>query len=111
MYSVTRPYMHMCREPVVVYRLLKTLCTRLSIALFLGHDVGPEDAKEISELMTTHWRGIISIPKNMKGPWSIWQSGYSKAISAKERLLAIITERIKSQPSVLVHHQHSVCVF
>lgn len=100
----------MHREPVAVYRLLKTLCTRLSIALFLGHDVGPEDAKEISELMTTHWRGIISVPKDMKGPWSLWKSGYSKAISAKERLLAIIAERIKSKPSVLVYHRPPACI-
>ena len=85
-----------------MYKLLKALCTRVSIALFLSHDVSQDEAQEISELMTTHWRGIISVPVSMKGPWSLWQSGYSKAISAKERLLAIITEKLKSNSSVLV---------
>ena len=90
------------REPVVVYKTFKTLATRLSIALFLSHDISEEHSREISDLMTTHWRGIISVPMNMRGPWSIWQSGYSKALSAKERLRAIITKTIESKPSVLV---------
>ena len=86
----------------MVYKMFKVLTTRLSIAMFLSHDIGPEDAQEISELMTTHWRGIISVPMNMRGPWSLWQSGYSKALTAKDRLQAIITEKIKTKPSVLV---------
>ena len=82
--------------------MFKVLATRLSIAVFLSHDIGPKDSQEISDLMTTHWRGIISVPMNMRGPWSIWQSGYSKALTAKKRLHAIITEKIKANPSVLV---------
>ncbi len=73
-------------EPVVVYEMLKELATQLSIALFLGHDIGEEEAKEVSELMTTHWRGIISVPFSMRGPWSMWKSGFSKALAAKVQL-------------------------
>lgn len=86
--------------------MFKALATRISIALFLSHDIGPDDAQEISELMSTHWRGIISVPLNMKGPWSFWQSGYSKALTAKDRLLAIIAEKIKQKPSVYVPSIH-----
>lgn len=88
-------------EPVVVYKTFKALATRLSIALFLSHETSLKDCQEISDLMTTHWRGIISIPMNMRGPWSLWQSGYSKALAAKERLRTIITEIIKSKPSII----------
>ena len=70
-------------KPVVIYEMFKTLATRLSIALFLSHDLGEEEASEISELMTTHWRGIISIPLSMRVPWYGWKSGYSKALAAK----------------------------
>ena len=70
-------------KPVVIYEMFKTLATRLSIALFLSHDLGEEDASEISELMTTHWRGIISVPLSMRVPWYGWKSGYSKALAAK----------------------------
>ena len=90
-------------EPVVVYKTFKLLATRLSIALFLSHHTSPEEIREISELMTLHWRGIISVPVNMRGPWSLWKSGYSKALSAKDRLKTIIADTIKSRPSALVH--------
>ena len=91
-----------CSEPVVVYKMFKALATRLSIALFLSHHMSPENCREISGLMTLHWRGIISVPVSMRGPWSLWQSGYSKALTAKDRLRAIIAETIKSRPSLLV---------
>ena len=93
-------------EPVVVYKTFKFLATRLSIALFLSHHTSEEESREISDLMTLHWRGIISVPVSMRGPWSLWQSGYSKALSAKERLRTIIAEIIKSRPSALVNHCH-----
>ena len=89
-------------EPVVVYKTFKLLATRLSIALFLSHHTSPEDSQVIAELMTLHWRGIISVPVNMRGPWSLWQSGYSTALSAKDRLKALIADIIKSRPSALV---------
>lgn len=86
----------------MVYKIFKALATRLSIALFLSRDMSPEETQKISDLMTTHWRGIISVPMNMRGPWSLWQSGYSKALTAKAQLSDIITETIKSKSSVLV---------
>lgn len=84
----------------MVYKIFKALATRLSIALFLSHGMSPEETQKISDLMTTHWRGIISVPMNMRGPWSLWQSGYSKALTAKAQLRDIITETIKSKSSV-----------
>ncbi len=89
----------MYSKPIVVYEMFKELATRLSIALFLSHDIGKEDAREISELMTTHWRGIISVPLPIKIPFYGWRSGYSKALTAKDRLLSIIIERLKPSPS------------
>lgn len=86
----------------MVYKIFKALATSLSIALFLSHGMSPEETQKISDLMTTHWRGIISVPMNMRGPWSLWQSGYSKALTAKAQLRDIITETIKSKSSVLV---------
>ena len=79
--------------------MFKELATRLSIALFLSHDIGKEDAKDISELMTSHWRGIVSVPLPIKVPFYGWKSGYSKALAAKDRLLRIIVERLSPSPS------------
>lgn len=84
--------------PVVVYDAFKELATRLSIALFLSHDMGQEDAKSVSELMTTHWRGMMSVPLPFTIP-GLWRSGYSKALEAKEKLSMIISEKLQSTPS------------
>lgn len=73
------------------------MSTRLSIALFLGKDIGEESAKEISTLMTTHWRGIISLPLPISIPWTNWRSGYGKALEAKEKLLKVILENLSDK--------------
>ena len=65
--------------------MFKALATQLSIALFLSHDIGNRDAQEVSELMSTHWRGMISVPVSVRAPWAWWKSGYSKALTAKVR--------------------------
>lgn len=91
--------MFLCSKPVVIYQIFKELATRLSITLFLSHDIGREDAREISELMTTHWRGIISVPLPIKLPFYGWRSGYSKALAAKDKLLKIIAMRLTPSPS------------
>ena len=67
----------------MAYQYFKALTTQLSIKLFLSHLVTADEAKEISELMTTHWHGIISVPLNIKVPGLLWKSGYGKAITAK----------------------------
>ena len=63
--------------------MFKALATQLSIALFLSHDIGNREAQEVSELMSAHWRGMISVPVSIRAPWAWWKSGYSKAITAK----------------------------
>ena len=73
---------------MVVYDAFKELATRLSIALFLSHDMGQEDAKSVSELMTTHWRGMMSVPLPFTIP-GLWRSGYSKALEAKVEFFVI----------------------
>ena len=65
--------------------MFKALATRLSIALFLSHDIGREEAASISELMTAHWRGIISLPVSLSLLGSVLRSGLSKALHAKAR--------------------------
>jgi len=39
---------------------MKKLSTQLTIALFLGIPPDEQEADEVSELMTTHWRGLGS---------------------------------------------------
>ena len=46
--------------------------------------------------------GIISVPVNMTLPGAWWKSGYSKALTAKEQLLKIIENQLKSNPSLYV---------
>ncbi|XP_064383686.1 putative cytochrome P450 120 [Halichondria panicea] len=86
-------------KSVVVYKLFKEMVTRITIALFLDKDISDQDAREISELLTVHWRGIISVPLPIRVPWLSWKSGYSKALTAKDRLLVIIREKLNSNPS------------
>jgi len=86
-----------CREPVEVYKLFKELATRLSISLFLSHDMGGDKAAEISSYMTDHWRGIISVPLPITIPWAGWRSGYGKALAAKAKLLEAIEECLTSE--------------
>lgn len=82
-----------------MYKLFKEMVTRITIALFLDKDISDQDAREISELLTVHWRGIISVPLPIRVPWLSWKSGYSKALTAKDRLLVIIREKLNSNPS------------
>lgn len=88
-----------CRKPLEVYEFFKELATHLSIALFLGKDIGDESAKEISALMTTHWRGIISVPLPISLPMTSWRSGYGKALDAKEKLMEVILEKLLERRS------------
>ena len=82
------------RNPLEIYEFFKEMSTHLSIAVFLGEEVGEEAAKELSALMTTHWRGIISVPLPISIPWTNWRSGYGKALEAKEKLLKVILEKL-----------------
>ncbi len=93
------PFVVYYSEPVELYQVLKQLTTRISIFLFLSHDIDEESAREISALMTAHWRGIISVPLPIRIPWSNWRLGYSKALEAKEELLKLIVEKLDSNPS------------
>lgn len=86
-------------KPVNIYKFFKEFSTRLSIQLFLGQNISKEDASEISALMTTHWRGIISVPLPIRIPWSNFKSGYSKALEAKGKLLAVILEKLEEGSS------------
>lgn len=47
--------------------------------------------------MTTHWRGIISVPLPVSIPFHGWRSGYSKALEAKKKLLRIILEKLETE--------------
>ena len=98
--------------------------------LFLGITPDQPEASRISDLMTTHWRGqptkfifccyviiylllgIISVPVNMRMPGALWKSGYSKALCAKEQLLKIIEDQLKSNPSLYVSNwtRHLGCM-
>lgn len=101
----------MCSKPIIIYKVFKELVTRLSIALFLDHDIGKDDAKEIAELLTAHWRGIISVPLPIRVPWMSWRSGYSKALTARDRLMDIIRQKLDSNPSKYVYTVYTILVY
>ena len=56
-------YLYCFRQPVVIYKTMKKLSTQLSMSLFLGIQPGQPEADEVSELMTTHWRGQYQVQK------------------------------------------------
>ena len=56
------------QDPIVMYRACKQFATNLVLQAFLGVDesLSPELTARVSELSTTHWHGIISVPLNVK---------------------------------------------
>lgn len=77
-----------------VYEEFKALMTKLCLQLFLGFaDTTSDTSKSIAELATLHWHGIISMPISLKIPFA-GESGWRKALEAKERLLHHIRENI-----------------
>ncbi|XP_072137234.1 uncharacterized protein [Mobula birostris] len=86
-----------CREPVAIYGMFKRLATELVLGIFLNIDAEESAAffKQITELSTQHWHGLISAPVNVKV--SAWSSGFSQALEAKEKLLSIINDRLRSE--------------
>ncbi|XP_072880501.1 uncharacterized protein [Hemitrygon akajei] len=86
-----------CREPVAIYGMFKRLATELVLGIFLNVDAEESAAffKQITELSTQHWHGLISAPVNVKV--SAWSSGFSQALEAKEKLLNIINDRLRSE--------------
>ncbi|XP_077972143.1 cytochrome P450 26B1-like [Styela clava] len=84
-------------ELVNVYEEFKSLMTKFCLKFFLGFsDTSSERSKSISELATLHWHGIISLPVSVKIPFA-GQSGWSKAIEAKEKLLIHIRKMIAAE--------------
>lgn len=80
------------KSPFCVYSFFKKLAVEICLSLFLGLDFSQSDASMISELTTTHWHGIISVPVAFKIPL-LSESTYSKALHAKQQLLNIIDQR------------------
>ncbi|XP_002739892.1 putative cytochrome P450 120 [Saccoglossus kowalevskii] len=81
-----------CALPM--YKVFKRFCTELSISIFLDVDIESslELVQETTDLATTHWHGIISVPFSLKVPY--WSSGFKKAIEAKNSLFEIICKRL-----------------
>ncbi|XP_060586109.1 putative cytochrome P450 120 [Ruditapes philippinarum] len=65
-----------------VYQFFKKLAVEICLSLFLGLDFSESEAEIISQLTTTHWHGIISVPVAIKVP-KMSESTYSKALDAK----------------------------
>ncbi|CAD5113128.1 DgyrCDS2318 [Dimorphilus gyrociliatus] len=74
-----------------------SFATEICQTVFLDLDASTakETAEAISKLTTSHWHGLISVPVNLRLP-GIKQSGYSKAIDAKNQLLKWIKDRLKT---------------
>ena len=55
-------------DPIYLYRSFKRFATTLVLQTFLGvdEDSNPELLARVSDLSTTHWHGIISVPMNVK---------------------------------------------
>ncbi len=56
------------QDPIHLYRSFKRFATAFVLQTFLGvdEDSNPELAARVSDLSTTHWHGIISVPMNVK---------------------------------------------
>lgn len=80
------------RSTICAYKFFKKLAVELCLSLFLGLDFSEEEAEVISQLTTTHWHGIISVPVAIKLP-KMSETTYSKALHAKAKLLNIIEKR------------------
>uniref|UniRef100_UPI00398EDD5A uncharacterized protein isoform X1 n=1 Tax=Pristiophorus japonicus TaxID=55135 RepID=UPI00398EDD5A len=98
-------------EPIAVYTLFKRLATELVLGIFLNVDAekSAELSKQITQLSTQHWHGLISAPVNLKV--SVWSSGFSQALEAKEKLLHIINERLKSEEDGNAGQEKLLCCF
>lgn len=83
-------------RPECAYSVFKSFGTQLVLGLFLNvhPEEQPELYQEISQLCTQHWHGLISAPVNVKVP--LWSSGFSIALEAREKLLAIIKEKLQN---------------
>ncbi|XP_038660416.1 beta-amyrin 11-oxidase-like isoform X6 [Scyliorhinus canicula] len=89
-------------EPVAVYTMFKRLATELMLGIFLNADAEESAAlsKQITQLSTQHWHGLISAPVKVKV--SVWSSAFTQALEAKEKLLNIINERLQSEEDGLI---------
>ncbi|XP_019857503.1 PREDICTED: cytochrome P450 26B1-like [Amphimedon queenslandica] len=96
-------------SPTSAYTHFKSLATQISMKLFLSPLLTEDEMREITELMTIHWHGIISLPVNIKLPWVQWKSGYGKALAAKEKLLDLIRTKLQTQPSEIAAGVQSSC--
>ncbi|KAM8743649.1 putative cytochrome P450 120 [Acanthopagrus schlegelii] len=83
-------------NPECVYSAFKRLGTELVLGLFLNvrAEEQPELYKEIVQLCTEHWHGLISAPVNVKVP--MWSSGFSTALDARDKLMAIIKDKLEN---------------
>ncbi|KAM4527745.1 putative cytochrome P450 120 [Odontesthes bonariensis] len=83
-------------QPECVYSVFKRLGTELVLDLFLNirAEEQPELFQEITQLCTQHWHGLISAPLNVKVP--LWSSGFSTALDARDKLMAIIKDKLEN---------------
>ncbi|XP_053406571.1 uncharacterized protein LOC123547264 [Mercenaria mercenaria] len=79
-------------DTLCAYKFFKKLATEICLSLFLGLDFSETEADVISQLTTTHWHGIISVPVAIKLP-KMSETAFSKALAAKKKLLEIIKKR------------------
>ncbi|XP_024918387.1 uncharacterized protein LOC103390318 isoform X2 [Cynoglossus semilaevis] len=81
-------------DPQCVYSGIKRLGTEMVLGLFLNvrAEEQPELFQEITQLCTQHWHGLISAP--VKVP--LWSSGFSTALDARDRLMAIIKDKLEN---------------
>ncbi|GFN82469.1 histone-lysine N-methyltransferase SETMAR [Plakobranchus ocellatus] len=79
------------REPLCLYLFFKNLFSDVCLSLFLGLDSteNSEQANSILSLTVDHWRGIVSVPLDLRLVHA--PSTYSKALQAKDHLLEMIS--------------------
>ncbi|XP_024918388.1 uncharacterized protein LOC103390318 isoform X4 [Cynoglossus semilaevis] len=89
-------------DPQCVYSGIKRLGTEMVLGLFLNvrAEEQPELFQEITQLCTQHWHGLISAP--VKVP--LWSSGFSTALDARDRLMAIIKDKLENDQQGLWLH-------
>lgn len=82
-------------SPFHLYQFFKDLFTEMCLRLFLGMDASDsaEAVQHVAELSTAHFRGVVSVPVDVKVPGTGNQSTYGKALTAKSKILEFINNQ------------------
>jgi len=91
-----------CSKPVDFYTEFKILSLEYNLEMFMGvkRIEDEEFFQDVSDLVTTHWHGVMSVPFSVSVPF-LGSGGFKKAMDAKEKLIKIIKQKLTESNSHL----------